>query len=34
MAASHPEMFKPSSMDEGEILVLVKKHILPDRAMI
>jgi hypothetical protein len=34
MAASHPEMFKPSSVDESELLVLVEKHLLPNRVMI
>jgi hypothetical protein len=34
MAASHLEMFKPSSMDESELLALVENHLLPNRAML
>jgi hypothetical protein len=34
MAASHPEMFRPSSVDESELLALDKKHLLPSRIMI
>ena len=34
MAASHPEMFKPSSIDESEILKLVDDHLLPPRAVL
>jgi hypothetical protein len=29
MAASHLDMFKPSSIDEGELHKLVENHILP-----
>jgi hypothetical protein len=32
MAASCPEMFKSSTVDEGEILKLVEYHHLPLRA--
>jgi hypothetical protein len=34
MTNSHPEMFKPSSVDEGEFLTLVEKHLLPSCAVI
>jgi hypothetical protein len=34
MAASHPEMFKLSSMSESNLLVLVDKHLLPSQAVI
>jgi hypothetical protein len=34
MAASHPEQFQPSFVDEGELLKLIEKHLLPDRVMI
>jgi hypothetical protein len=34
MAASHPEMFRSSSVDESEILTLVEKHLLPNHVMI
>jgi hypothetical protein len=30
MAASRPEQFKPSFVDEGELLKLIEKHLLPD----
>jgi hypothetical protein len=31
MAASHPEQFKPSFVDEDELFKLVENHLLPDR---
>jgi hypothetical protein len=34
MAASHPEMFKPSSLDEDELLMLVEKHFFLNRIAI
>jgi hypothetical protein len=34
MTASHPEMFKPSSMDEDELLKLVDNHLLPNCVML
>jgi hypothetical protein len=34
MAASHLEMFKPSSVDESELLKLVENHLLPNCAML
>jgi hypothetical protein len=34
MAATHPEMFMPSSIDEGELLKLVENHLLPNRAVL
>jgi hypothetical protein len=34
MATSHPEMFKPSSIDEGELLKLIENHLLPSRAVL
>jgi hypothetical protein len=34
MVTSRPEMFKPSTIDEGEILKLVEDHLLPPRALL
>jgi hypothetical protein len=34
MATSHPEMFKPSFVDEGELLALIQKHFLPNHILI
>jgi hypothetical protein len=34
MAASHLEQFKPSFVDEEELLKLVGKHLLPYRVVV
>jgi hypothetical protein len=34
MATSHPEMFKPSSVDEGKLLGLIGNHLLPTRVVL
>jgi hypothetical protein len=34
MTASHPDMFKSSSIDEGELLKLVENHLLPNRVIL
>jgi hypothetical protein len=34
MTASHPEMFRPSTIDESEILKLVNDHLLPPHAIL
>jgi hypothetical protein len=34
MATSHPEMFKPSSIDDGKVLKLIENHLLPSRAVL
>jgi hypothetical protein len=34
MAASHPEMFKTSIVNEEEILKLLEDHLLPPRAIL
>jgi hypothetical protein len=34
MAASHPEMFRPSTIYESEILKLVDDHLLPPYAVL
>jgi hypothetical protein len=34
MATSHPEVFKPSSIDEGELLKLIDNHLLPRHAVL
>jgi hypothetical protein len=34
MADSHPDMFRPSTIDDGEILKLVNDHLLPPRAIL
>jgi hypothetical protein len=34
MAASHPEMSLPSTVDEDDFLKLVKNHLLPSRAVL
>jgi hypothetical protein len=34
MAASHPKMVKPSFVDEGELLKLVKNHLLPNHIVL
>jgi hypothetical protein len=33
MAASHPEKFKQSSVDEGELLMLVENHLPPSHVV-
>jgi hypothetical protein len=33
MAASHQEMFKPSSIHEGKIIKLIENHLLPNRVL-
>jgi hypothetical protein len=34
MATSHPEQFKPSFVDEREVLKLIEKHLLPNCGVI
>jgi hypothetical protein len=34
MAASHPNMFQQSVVDEGEILKLIENHFLPNHAVL
>jgi hypothetical protein len=34
MAASHLKMFKPSFVDEGELLKLGEKHLLPNHVVL
>jgi hypothetical protein len=34
MVASHPDMFKPSTVDESKLLKLVENRFLPDRAVL
>jgi hypothetical protein len=34
MVASHPEKFKSSPVDEGELLKLIKNYLLPSHAIL